>query len=78
MHIFPDIIHQFHAKYNPNLRAVMSPDQSVLFTIIVHLINEMIQLQPTLNLTRISIGELLEKSTKMSSSKLIYLSYFHG
>ena len=26
MHIFPDIVHECHANYNPNLRAVMSPD----------------------------------------------------
>lgn len=48
----------------------MSLDQSVLFTIIVDSINEMLQLQPGQNLTPISIANLLEKSTKMSGYKL--------
>lgn len=25
-HIFPDIVHQSHANYNPNLRVVISPN----------------------------------------------------
>jgi len=47
VHIFPDIVHQCHANYNPNLRVVMSPNQEVLFTISVESINKMLQLQPS-------------------------------
>ena len=32
VHIFPEIVHYCHASYNPTLRAVMSPDQTILFT----------------------------------------------
>lgn len=44
IHIFPEIVHQCHANYNPGLRVVMSPDQKILFTIIAESINEMLQL----------------------------------
>ena len=47
VHIFLDIIHQCHANYDPKLRAVMSPKQIVLFTIIVDSINEMLQFHPS-------------------------------
>jgi len=47
MHVFPEIIHQCHTNYNPTLRAIMSPNQTVLFTIIADSINEMLQFQPS-------------------------------
>lgn len=70
VHIFHDIIHQYQAIYNPTLRAIMSPSQTILFTITADSINEMLQFQPGQNLTPIFLGELLENSTKMSSSEL--------
>lgn len=33
IHIFPKIVHQCHANYNPNLRAVMYPNQQILFNL---------------------------------------------
>jgi len=42
VHIFLDIVHQCHANYNPNLRAVMSPDQQIHFTITRESINEIL------------------------------------
>ena len=41
--IFPDIIHQCQANYNPTLRAIMSPNQTILFTITADSINEILQ-----------------------------------
>lgn len=70
VHIFPNIIHQCHANYDPNMRVVMSPDQKILFTIIAESINEMLQLQPRQNFTPLSIADLLEKSSKLSSSEI--------
>ena len=67
---FPDIINQFQANYNPTLTAIMSPNQTVLFTITIDSINEMLQFQPGQDLSPISLGELLEKSSKISQSKL--------
>jgi len=66
VHVFPDIIHQFHANYDPNRRAVMSPSQTILFPLTIESINEMLQFHPSQALTPISIGYLLEKSTKLS------------
>lgn len=40
--IFPDIIHQCHANYDPNLKAVMSPNQTIIFTFTAESINEML------------------------------------
>lgn len=70
VHIFLDMVHQCHANYNLNLRVVMSLDQIIFFTITAESINEMLQLQFEQNLTPLSIAELLERSTKMSSSKI--------
>ena len=70
MHIFPDIVHQCHANYDPNLRAVMPPDQQILFSITTDSINEILQLQTSQNLTPLSISDLLDKSSKLSSSEI--------
>lgn len=71
--IFPDIIHQCHANYNPTLRVIMSTNQTVLFTITADSIIEMLHFQPSQDLTSISLGELLEKASKMSQSELSHL-----
>lgn len=47
VHVFPNIIHQFHASYDPNLIAVMSPNKTVVFTITADSINEMLQFHPS-------------------------------
>lgn len=73
VHVFLDIIHQRHANYDLNYRAVMSPNQTILFPITVESINEMLQFHPSQALTPISIIDLLEKSTKLSQSKLNHL-----
>ena len=70
VHVFPDIIHQCHANYDPNRRAIMSPRQIVLFLITAKSINEMFQFHHSQALTPISIRDLLEKSTKLSQSEL--------
>ena len=46
VHIFPDIVNYCHVNYIPSQRVVMSPDQTILFTITAESINEMLQLQP--------------------------------
>ena len=70
VHIFPEIIHQCHACYDPNLKAVLAPDQSILFPITAQSINTMLHFEPGHDLTPLSIGELLEKSTKLSPETL--------
>lgn len=47
VHVFLDMIHQCHENYDPNHRAVMSPNQTAIFTIIVDSINEMLQFHPS-------------------------------
>ena len=70
VHIFPEIIHYCHANYDPNQRAVLSPSQTILFPITAQSINEMLQFQPGQALTPLSMGELLEKSSKLSHEEL--------
>lgn len=70
MHIFPKIVHYCNANYIPSQRAVMSPNQTILFTITAESINEMLQLQPGQNLTPISVGDLLDQFPKLTTAKL--------
>jgi len=70
VHVFPEIVHQCHACYIPSLRAIMSPDQKILFTITDDSINEMLQIQLGHNLIPLSIGDLLDQYSKLSLSKL--------
>ena len=49
----------------------MSPNQTILFTITVESINEMLQLQLGQNLTPISIGDLLDRFPKLTTTKLV-------
>lgn len=63
VHVFPEIIHQFCANYDPNLRAVMSPSQTVLFPIEAASINEMLQFSPDQALTPLAMEYFLEKAS---------------
>ena len=58
---------------SPNQRAVLSSSQTVLFPITAQSINEMLQFQPGQALTPLSMGELLEKSTKLSHEELSHI-----
>lgn len=70
VHIFPNIIHQCHANYDPNLRAIMSPNQTIIFIITIDSINEMLQFHSNLDLTPISLGDFLKKLSKLSQYEL--------
>jgi hypothetical protein len=72
---FPEIIHYCHSNYDLTQRAVISPDQSVLFPITPQAINVMLHFEPGQNLTPLSIGELLEKSTRLSPEEVIRRSH---
>jgi len=73
VHIFQEIVHYCHVNYSPILREVMTPEQTVLFTITIESINEMLQLQPGQNMTPISIGDLLNRFPTLTSIKLAQL-----
>lgn len=70
VHIFPKIVHYYHANYIPSQREVMSPNRAILFTITTESINEMLQLQPGKNLPPFSIGSLLDQFLKLITTKL--------
>lgn len=70
VHIFPEIFHYCHASYILSHRVVMSPNQTILFTITTKPINEMIQLQLGKNLTPISIGDLFHRFPNLTTAKL--------
>jgi len=73
VHVFPEIIHQCCANYDPNLRAFMSPSQTVLFPITTASINEMLQFSLDQALTPLSMGYLLEKASQLSQSEVSHL-----
>ena len=70
VHVFPDIIHQCCANYDPVHRAVMSPSQTILFPITAKSINEMIQFHSTQPLAPLSLGYLLEKAPQLPKSEI--------
>lgn len=65
VHPFPQIIHFCQACYIPSQRAIVTPDQQVLFTITAESINQMLQVQPSPNETPLSIEGLLDLYTKL-------------
>lgn len=73
VHIFPEIVNYFHANYIPNQREMMSLDHTIRFSITSESINEILQLQPGKFLTPISIGDLLDKFPKLTTTKLAEL-----
>ena len=75
VHVFPDIIHQCCANYDPVHRAVMSPSQTVLFPITAKSINEMIQFHSTQPLAPLSMGYLLEKASQSPKSEITCIAH---
>jgi len=70
VHVFLDIINQCCASYDSVHRAVMSPAQTVLFSITAESINEIIQFHSTEPLAPLSMGFLLEKASQLPSSEI--------
>jgi len=70
VNVFPDLIHQCCANYDPSQRAVMSPSGNVLFYITPQSINEMLQFKPTQPLVPLSMKQLLDQASKLSSAEI--------
>lgn len=51
----------------------MSPDQTILFTITIESINEMLQLKPDQNITPLSTRDLLDRFPKIPLFKIAQL-----
>ena len=68
--IFPEIIHYCHANYDPAQRAVLAPDQSVLFPITPQAINAMLHFEPDQELAPLSMEGLIEKTRQLTPEKL--------
>jgi len=62
---FPEIIHLCQNCYIPSQRAIVSPNQQILFTIIAKSINQLPQIQPNPNETPFSIENLLALYLKL-------------
>jgi len=60
-------------NYDPIRRAVITPDQSILFTIIAESINEMLQLKPSQSLTPLSIRDMLNRYPTLTLIRLAQL-----
>ena len=70
VNVFPDLIHQCCANYEPSQRAVMSPSGIVLFYITPQSINEMLHFKPTQSLTPLSMKQLIDQASKLSSAEI--------
>ena len=83
VHPFPDIIHFCNAYYIPSQRAIVSPNQQLLFTITAESINQMMHVQPSPNETPLSISDLLDLYVKLDLAKIaqffhtFIIEYFH-
>jgi len=70
VNVFPDLIHQCHANYEPTQRAVMAPSGTILFYITPESINEMLHFRPTQPLAPLSMGFLLDQGAKLPNSEI--------
>jgi len=70
VNVFPDLIHQCCANYEPSQRAIMNPSGNVLFYITPQSINEMLQFKPTQPLVPLSMKQLLHQASKLSSAEI--------
>ena len=70
VHIFPEIIHYCHANYDPARRAVIAPNQSVLFPITPQAINAMLNFESDQELAPLSMEGLIEKTRQLTPKKL--------
>ena len=70
VNVFPNLIHQCCANYEPSQRAVMGPSGGVLFHITPQSINEMLQFKPTQPLFPLTMKHLLDLASKLSSEEV--------
>ena len=70
VNVFPDVIRQFCANYEPTERAVMSPTRTILFHITPDSINEMFHFKPSQPLAPLSMGHLVDEGSKLSTAEI--------
>jgi len=74
VNVFPDVIHQCCANYDPVSKAVMTPSQTVLFYITAESIYEMLHFHPTQPLASLSMGFFLEQGSQFPNSVITQIA----
>lgn len=74
VNVFPDLIHQCSANYDPCQRAVLSPSGSVLFYVTPEAINQMLHFHTAKPLTPLSMMHLIDQGGKLSSAQIIKIN----
>ena len=74
VNVIHDFIHLCHAHYEPTLRAILSPDGSVLFYITPQSINEMLNFEPPQPLVPLTMKLLLDQGTRLSKAEISRVS----
>jgi len=74
VNVFPDIIHQCCANYDPISKAVMTPSQTIIFYITAESINEMLHFHPARPLSPPSMGFLLEQGSQFPNAEIARIS----
>lgn len=74
VNVFPDLIHRCCANYEPSQSAVLDPAGNVLFYITPQSIKEMMQFNPTQPLVPLSLRQLLDQASKLSSAEVERIS----
>jgi len=70
VNVFPDLIHQCSANYDPTQRVVLNSSSSVLFHITPEAIRQMLHLQTTMKLTPLSMMDLIDQGAKLSNAQI--------
>jgi len=70
VNVFPDLIHQCSANYDPTQRVVLSPSGSVLFYITPKSMKQMLHFQTAKKLTPLSMMHLLDQGGKLSNAQI--------
>ena len=70
VNVFPDLIHQCAANYDPVQRAVLNSSGSVLFNITPQAISQMLCFHTARKLTPLSLMDLIEQGGKLTNAQI--------
>lgn len=70
VNVFPDLIHQCFANYDPTQRVVLNASGSVLFYVTAEAINQMLHFQTAKKLNPLSMMHLLDQGDKLCNAQI--------
>jgi len=77
VNVFPDLIHQCVACYDPTQRAMLNPSGSVVFHITPEAIREMLNFQIAKKLVPLSMTELIQQGSKLTDAQITKINQLY-